>query len=69
MVLVIVTICGSWRKNIKILRSEQETSGDPTYPSGQVQIALCLVTLQLAAGAQTLGLAQGLMHFLASHAV
>ena len=47
----------------------QETSGDPTYPSGQVQIALCLVTLQLAAGAQTLGLAQGLMHFLASHAV
>jgi hypothetical protein len=38
-------------------------------PSGHVQTALCLVTKQFALGAQTFGLAQGLMHFLASHAV
>ena len=48
----------------KNLRNEQDISGDPMYPSGQVQTAWCLVTLQLAFGAQTLGAAHGLIHFL-----
>ena len=39
------------------------------YPSGHVHTALCLVTLQIAFAAHTFGAAQGLMHFLASHAV
>ena len=34
------------------------------YPSGQVHTAWCLITMQLAFGAQTLDAAQGLMHFL-----
>ena len=46
------------------LRNEQDISGEPMYPSGQVQTASCLVTLQLAFGAQTLGAAHGLIHFL-----
>ena len=51
------------------LRREQEISGEPMYPSGQAQIALCLVTVQIAFGAQTLSSAQGLIHFLFWHAV
>ena len=39
------------------------------YPSGHVQTASCLVTLQFALGAQTFGAAHGLMHFLDWHAV
>ena len=39
------------------------------YPSGHVQTALCLTTLQFALGAHTFGAAQGLIHFLAWHAV
>ena len=51
------------------LRNEQDISGEPIYPSGQVHTARCLVTLHIAFGAQTLGAAQGLMHFLDWHAV
>ena len=54
---------------IKHLRNEQDISGEPMYPSGQVHTAWCLITMQLAFGAQTLDAAQGLMHFLDSHAV
>ena len=49
---------------IKHLRNEQDISGEPMYPSGQVHTAWCLITMQLAFGAQTLDAAQGLMHFL-----
>ena len=51
------------------LRNEHDISGEPMYPSGQVHTAWCLITMQLAFGAQTLDAAQGLMHFLDSHAV
>ena len=53
----------------KNLRNEQDISGEPMYPSGQVHTAWCLITMQLAFGAQTLDAAQGLMHFLDWHAV
>ena len=56
-------------KTKKFLRSEHDISGDPIYPSGQVQTGLCLMTLQFALGAQTCGSAHGFTHFLAWHAV
>ena len=51
------------------LRLEHDNLGEPTNPSGQVHIGSCFVTLQFAFGAHTFGFAQGLIHFLDSHAV
>ena len=51
------------------LRLEQDNCGEPTNPSGHVHIGSCFVTLQFAFGAHTFGFAQGLIHFLDSHAV
>ena len=59
------TYVGSIRAHLRNLHS---TSGEPMYPSGQVQTGWCLVTLQFAFGAQGLSSAQGLTHALFLHA-
>lgn len=51
------------------LRNSQEVWGSPMYPSGQVQTGRWLTTLQKALRAHGSFTAQGLMHFLFSHAV
>ena len=51
------------------LRGLQSVSGDPIYPSGHVHSGLWLITLQIALGAQGFLSAQGLIHFVFSHAL
>ena len=51
------------------LRKEHDVRGSPMYPSGHVQTGWCIITLQFAFLAHGSLSAQGLMHFLFSHAV
>ena len=50
-------------------RGLQSVRGDPMYPSGHVHFGLWLITLQIALGAQGFPSAQGLIHFVFSHAL
>ena len=49
------------------LRSSHLVSGDPMKPSGQAHWAWCLMTRQMALGAQGLSSLHGSMHFRLRH--